>query len=118
MTLRQFRLILFLSALALSLDSSSAFGCSCPKPPAGSTVQQLAEWRNQGIEAIFEGTVEDANIKSLLLDAPVGSTVPANLEESSPVISVTFSDTRFYKGVKRQTVQIETGLGGGDCGFR
>jgi hypothetical protein len=118
MTLRQFRLILFLSALALSLDSSSAFGCSCPKPPSGSTVQQLAEWRNQGIEAIFEGTVEDANIKSLLLDAPVGSAVPANLEESSPVISVTFSDTHFYKGVKRQTVQIETGLGGGDCGFR
>ena len=95
-----------------------AFACSCAPPPPNATAAQLAEWRERGITAVFEATVESAKTKSPLIDAPVGSIVPASLEEYPPVVSVTFTDARFYKGVQKRTLEVETGLGGGDCGFQ
>jgi len=79
--------------------------------------RQLAEWRAGRADVIFEGTVADSRVKSEFLDAPVGSPVPATLDPSSPRIRVTFSETRFYKGIQAGTVEVETGIGGGDCGF-
>jgi len=56
-------------------------------------------------------------MKSPLLDASAGDIVSANLEENTPVMLVTFSVSRWYRGTRQHKVQIETGLGGGDCGF-
>jgi hypothetical protein len=61
--------------------------------------------------------VEASEMKSPLLEASAGDIVPANLEQSTPVMLVSFSVSRSYRGVRQQHVQIETGLGGGDCGF-
>lgn len=104
--------------LALMLSSVSAFGCSCVVPPPGiKSARELAEWRTQGTTAIFEGQVESAELKSQLLEASVGDIVPANLEQTAPVMLVTFKVSRSYRGVRPEHVQVETGLGGGDCGF-
>jgi len=108
-----------LFALVLLITTAeNAFACTCAPPPANATPAQLEEWRNGGITTIFEGTVEDAKMESPLIDALVGSIVPASLDENPPVMSVTFIETRFYRGTQAQTVKVETGLGGGDCGFQ
>lgn len=105
--------------ISLGLSSEVAFACSCVPPPPGiKTPRELAEWRTQGVSAIFEGTVQGLEIKSQLLEASAGDVVPANLEETTPVMQVSFSVSRSYRGVQQQNVQVETGLGGGDCGFR
>lgn len=107
-----------LIVVGLGLSSQAAFGCSCVAPPPGiKSARELAEWRTQGVSAIFEGMVEAAEMKSPLLEASAGDVVPADLEQSTPVMLVSFSVSRSYRGVQQQHVQIETGLGGGDCGF-
>ncbi len=108
----------FLAFVLLSTTAEKAFACTCAPPPPNATPAQLEEWRNEGITTIFEATVEETKMKSPLIDASVGSIVPASLEENPPVISVTFTDARFYKGKQQQIVKVETGLGGGDCGFQ
>ncbi len=110
--------VCLLIMVGLGLSSEVAFGCSCvPPPPDVKSARELAEWRTQGGSAIFEGTVEALQMKSLLLEASAGDVVPANLEESTPVMLVSFSVSRSYRGAHQQKVQIATGLGGGDCGF-
>jgi hypothetical protein len=98
-------------AFGLGLSCPVAFGCSCVAPPPGyKSARELAEWRTQGLSAIFEGTVEASEMKSPLLEASAGDIVPANLEQSTPVMLVSFSVSRSYRGVRQQHVQIETGL--------
>jgi hypothetical protein len=105
-------------ALMLMFNPASAFGCSCvPSPPGTKRARELAEWKSQGIAAIFEGSVEDAELKSRLIEASVGDLVPGNLEQGGPVMLVTFSVSRVYRGAQKPRMQVETGLGGGDCGF-
>ncbi len=57
-------------------------------------------------------------MESPLFEAAAGDVVPADLEESTPVMQVSFRVSRSYRGVQQQAVKVETGLGGGDCGFR
>jgi hypothetical protein len=113
------RFAVFVSiVIGLGLPSKAVFGCSCLPPPPGITgTRELAEWRTQGISAIFEGRVEAAQMKSPLLEVTVGDIVPANLDQSTPVMLVSFNVSRRYRGARKQHVQVETGLGGGDCGF-
>lgn len=108
---------LALILLALGFTTTKARGCSCAAPPPNATAQQLADWRGQGTDVIFEGTVQSGHLDSVLLQAPTGEIVPANLEEGTPKIIVTFTENRWYKGSQRNRVEVETGLGGGDCGF-
>ena len=104
--------------VGLAFSWEEAFGCSClPPPPAIKGARELAEWRTRGVSAIFEGTVEDLAIKSPLLEAPAGKFVSASLEQTTPIMLVSFRVSRWYRGGHQETVQIETGLGGGDCGF-
>ena len=104
--------------LAFLLSCASAFGCTCVPPPPGiKSARELSEWKSQGVTVIFEGKVEDAELKSKLLDASVGDLVPANLDQSAPVMVITFNVSHSYRGVRQLPVQVETGLGGGDCGF-
>jgi len=113
------RLAAIISILVgLGLGPEVAFGCSCVPPPPGiKNARELAEWRTHGVSTIFEGTVEAAEMKSPLLEASAGDIVPANLDQSTPVMLVRFSASRWYRGVQHQHLQVETGLGGGDCGF-
>ena len=109
-----------LSALVLlgfGLTADQAQGCSCAAPPPNATAQELADWRGEGTDVIFEGTVQSGRLDSVLLQAPAGEVVPASLEEGTPKIIVTFTDNRWYKGSQQNRVEVETGLGGGDCGF-
>jgi len=101
----------------LMLSPAVAFGCKCAPPPEGMSGRQLAEWRAKGVTAIFEGKVVRAKLKSVWLEASVGDSVPASIDEVIPVMLVTFDILRSYRGVQGQHVDVETGLGGGDCGF-
>src|SRR5258708_15946317 len=67
-------------ALTLMFNPASAFGCSCAPPPPGTkSVRELGEWKSQGIAAIFEGNVEDDDLKSRLIEASVGYLIPPHL---------------------------------------
>jgi len=66
---------------------------------------------------IFEGTVEDIDLKSPLLEASAGDVVPASLDEITPVLQVSLSVSQWYRGAQPSRIKVETGLGGGDCGF-
>jgi hypothetical protein len=106
------------TTVILTIISTAAFGCKCAAPPPGvESGYQLAEWRAKGIDAIFEGRVVRAELKSAWVKASVGDSVPANLDEDVPTMLVTFDVTRSYRGVEGPRVDVETGLGGGDCGF-
>ena len=105
-------------ALALSVGATSVRACKCVAPPAAATnARELAEWTTRDADAIFEGRAEKAELKWPGLDAPVGGIVSANGDKDPPTILVTFSVSRTYRGLARATVQVETGLGAGDCGF-
>jgi len=104
--------------MSLALSPESAIACSCvPPPPEIKSGRELAEWRANQVSTIFEGTVEDLELKSPLLEASVGSLISANLDETTPVLQVNFSVSRWYRGGQHSPVRVETGLGGGDCGF-
>ena len=77
----------------------------------------MAQWTAQRADEIFEGKVDRADLKSPLLDASVGDIVPANIEQGEPVMLVSFTASHFYRGIQQQHVTVQTGLGGGDCGF-
>ncbi len=107
-----------LTALSLALFTDSAFACTClPPPPEIKSARALAEWRANQVSTIFEGTAQDIELKSPLFQASVGSLVSANVDEITPVLRVNFSVSRWYRGAQQSSVQVETGLGGGDCGF-
>ena len=78
---------------------------------------ELAEWYAKGADAIFEGRVVRAELKSTWLKTSVGDSVPANLDEDPPTMLVRFEVKHSYRGVQGELVDVETGLGGGDCGF-
>jgi hypothetical protein len=100
------------------LISAAAFGCKCAAPPPGAeTGRELAQWRAKEAGAIFVGRVARAELKSAWVEASVGDSVPANFDDALPVMLVTFDVMHSYRGVEGQRVEVETGLGGGDCGF-
>ena len=106
------------AAVMLVLSSAAAFGCKCAAPPPElRTRRELAEWRAKGVGAIFVGRVASAELKSAWLKASVSDFVPAMLDDIVPVMLVTFDVMHSYRGVEGQRVDVETGLGGGDCGF-
>jgi len=110
--------LLLLLALGLSFSSRTALGCKCIAPPPGlKDAHALAEWKAQRVDVVFEGTVDGARLESPLLDASAGELIPANLEAGTPTIIVSFSANQWYRGLQQDHVEIETGLGGGDCGF-
>jgi hypothetical protein len=114
------RLHVFTSSIfVLAFSCVPAFGCSCaPPPPDISTAQRLAQWTAAQSEEIFEGKVENIKLKWHLLDAKVGDLTPADMEQDPPFMQISFEITRSYRGPQRKTIQLRTGLGEGDCGFR
>jgi hypothetical protein len=102
----------------LTLSSAPTLGCSCVQPPPGTaTARDLAEWRANRSDAIFEGRVESVELKWAVMEAKVGTVIPADLEEDSPEMQVAFDVSRSYRGEQQKHIRIRTGVGGGDCGF-
>jgi hypothetical protein len=104
---------------AITFSCAPTFACSCLSPPPDvKTAQRLAEWTATHSDEIFEGKVESLKLKWHLLDASVGDLTPADMEKDPPFMQVSFETIRSYGGPQRKTIQLRTGLGGGDCGFR
>ena len=90
-----------------------ALACSCtPPPPNLKTPLAHAEWSLARSAVLFEGTVDHIEVKGWPIKVLPGKTVPTMIG-----ISVTFTGVRVYRGVISQKVVVETGVGGGDCGY-
>ncbi len=117
---RQVRFSLLASAiLTLTFSSSPVLGCKCVSPPPEvKTARDLAQWYANRSDAIFEGSVEQIELKWPVLEAKVGDLISADIEQDPPAMQVSFDISRSYRGPRQQNIRIRTGLGGGDCGFR
>lgn len=94
------------------LASAVAMACSCvPPPPSLTNDRAFAEWRIAGAQVVFEGVVEKIQVNGWPMKPVAGETV------TFPKLSVTFSSVHLYKGQTSEQFVVETGLGGGDCGF-
>jgi len=51
------------------------------------------------------------------MDAKVGALIPADIEEDSPEMQITFDVSRSYRGEQQKNIRIRTCVGGCDCGF-
>jgi hypothetical protein len=104
-----------LIALAFLLASTGlAFACSCaPLPPNLNTRRAVAAWQLRGEQVVFEGRVEHIELKGWPLQPEPGVTINVH-----PAYLVTFSNSRLYRGAQRKEFIVQTGLGGGDCGYR
>ena len=107
--------------LGLTLSPVPTFGCSCvPPPPGVKTVRELAAWTAKRGDVIFEGKVERVELKWKLMEAPIGDVIPAvvdDLDEDDPVMLVSFDVLQSFQGNRQEPMQLDTGIGGGDCGF-
>src|SRR5271156_2958977 len=104
--------------LVLLLVAAPAFSCTCIIPPPDiSSPGDVAAWHASHADEVFEGTVSSVELVWILSSARVGDVIPADLEEDLPRMRVTFQVLHTYKGGQQTQVQIETGYGGGDCGF-
>jgi hypothetical protein len=72
----------------------------------------VAERAINGADVIFEGKTEKVELQGWPLRPETGTTVSV-----IPRMKVMFSGVRLYRGVAQDFV-IETGIGGGDCGYR
>jgi hypothetical protein len=113
------RFLPFKVLLVLLLAAAPAFSCTCMNPLSGvSSPLELATWHASHSDEVFEGTVSSVELVWILSSARVGDVIPADFEEDLPRMRVTFQVLHTFKGGQRTQVQIETGYGGGDCGYR
>ena len=87
-----FRRVAFSIAIAFCLAAGVVHACSCKGPPSAKESLSAAA-------AVFVGKVVKTE-----RDVHFG-------------VRVTFEITTVWKGVKERTVDINTGFGGGDCGY-
>ena len=99
MTVRQFRVVIAL-ALSVVVRAQDARACSCG---SGGVPPCEAAWRS---DAIFAGTVRSIE----QVDHLDGSSYRSNL--------VTIEIERGFINAPPGTIQVATGTGGGDCGYR
>lgn len=97
--------------LGLGIAGSEAFACTC-SGVRGRTAWETAEKEDQISAAIFEGSLERVAVQWKILTARPGEMVRADTAQ----LLITFRVKRAYKGNLGATVEVSTGLGGGDCG--
>ncbi|HWZ96634.1 MAG TPA: hypothetical protein VN025_02645 [Candidatus Dormibacteraeota bacterium] len=111
--------LLLMILAALLVIPAPSIACSCVPPlPEFKTPLKLAELAAEHADAVFEGTVSRAELKWNAIEAQVGDLVSASMEQDYPHMLVSFDAPRFYRGKQPASVQVRTGLGGGDCGYR
>ncbi|HEY6268027.1 MAG TPA: hypothetical protein VIX11_07005 [Candidatus Acidoferrum sp.] len=62
--------------------------------------------------------MERVELKWALMETRVGDVIPASVDDDPPEIQVSFNAVRSYKGGPQKSIQVRTGIGGGDCGFK
>jgi hypothetical protein len=115
--MRSFSIELLLLSMAITPASLLACTCAHPPPPGPNGVSSSVERGPDKDEAIFEGSVANAQLKGSLVDAKVGDLIAADVGEDSLFMLVSFDVSRSYSGQPRKNVEVRTGLGGGDCGY-
>ncbi len=102
------------------ITAGQAPGCQCGAKFHGKSNLEEAKLEADDATAIFEGTAERLELQWDALQAPEGARISATALGGKhgwgPYMLVTFRVSRTYKGALGPTVQIKTGLGGGDCG--
>jgi hypothetical protein len=99
--------------LFVAASWTTATACSCaPLPPTIKTYRELAEWKVNRTPVILEGKIESLKVSGWPFQPVAGETVSA-----IPRVSATFSAVQVYRGQTPTEVVVETGVGGGDCGF-
>jgi|GEM_PF-2342154 hypothetical protein len=98
--------------LFLFFSTQAAMACKCASlPPTVKTDSDWLEWRLRGTSVVFEGKVESIHVINWPWNPVAGETIKKS------GLKATFSAVHAYRGEAREEVVIETGLGGGDCGF-
>jgi hypothetical protein len=112
--IRTFLYVMF----AVALVSTPAFGCTCVSPPPNAkTAGEITHWYASRSDSIFEGTIKRVDLKWALMETRVGGLVSADLDQGEPTLQVTVEVVNFHKGAEQSSLQLTTGVGGGDCGF-
>jgi hypothetical protein len=113
------RFVLVLLGLTAAVSPASVLACKCeqPVPAEPGAVPSSAARGPDPNEAIFEGTVAKAQFKGSFLDAKMGDLISANLDVDDLFMLVSFDVARSYAGERAKSVELRTGLGGGDCGY-
>lgn len=105
----------FAIAFAFLLASTGlAFACKCASPAPNlnlHTRRAWAEWKWENAQVVFEGKVDHVELTGWPLKPEPGKTIKPWR------VQVSFSNVRLYRGGKRERFIVETGLGGGDCGY-
>lgn len=103
---------LVLLAGQMLVPAGLLFSCTCAPPsPELTTRWALAEHSVSSTPVIFEGRVDHIELRGWPIKP-----VPGNTVSAIPRIIATFSDVRLYRGQTKSFV-VETGIGGGDCGY-
>jgi hypothetical protein len=102
--------------------STPSFSCSCGGLPGKNRWEVAKRWAESG-GTIFEGRVIAVKLHMKVLEANEGDWIPAGFEpsytdDSRPYTSATIEVTRSYSRDLGKTVEVRSGLGGGDCGFQ
>src|SRR5258708_17110010 len=110
----------FSVACIISAFSGEAYACHCASSFRGQNSWETAKLEAASAAAIFEGVPEHVEMKWDVLTAKNGDLISADTSSwgvsSRPHMTVTFRVQRAYRGNLGSEVQIDTGLGGGDCG--
>lgn len=110
------RRIVVFTCLVVTCISAPVFACSCrssPQPVV--TVRQGEEEKIGDRDVILEGKVERQEVQPNVF-APPGVIVSGSNSEVRRRL-VVVSANRVYRGPPQPGLVIETGVGGGDCGF-
>jgi hypothetical protein len=115
---------LFVRVIAVAsiaaIANGRAVGCQCGAKFHGKSDWELAKLEANAATVIFEGIPERLELQWDVMQAQEGARISAdNLgakPSCGPMMLVTFRVQRAYKGALGPTIQIKTGLGGGDCG--
>jgi hypothetical protein len=99
----------------------SSIACRCGSGYHGQSAWELARAEALGSTVIFEGTPVHFELKWDLPSVKDGELISTNAFSPKdwpdmPHMAVTFHVERRYKGDLGSEVELQTGLGGGDCG--
>jgi hypothetical protein len=109
-----FRLAILCAILSVTVASATACQCGGSGPVSQ---WEIAKAATEHSDVVFLGTLERTEMKWPFLDAKNGEVTAAFLNgPDSPQMVITVRVQHVYKGQLGDTVQLFTGLGGGDCG--
>ena len=109
------RMVVF-TCLVFTCISTPVFACSCrSSPQPGVTERQGEEEKIGDRDVILEGKVERQEVQPNVFAPPRVIVSGSNSEVPRRLVVV--SANRVYRGPHKPGLVIETGVGGGDCGF-